>query len=415
MASPYYPVPPPGYAPYGYTTPLSSPSPAGPNGYYSPYSPRYNMPSPRGPTTHSHSRRASQDTYEFSSPPRAAYPIPRPYSTMPGYSSPQRTSEFVSHSRVRSKQRRFVRPSGGHSRAPRFRHHYDEDEDDYIYAYPFRAAHHRYHGYSGADQYHYYDEQAAPFDRYEPDGVPASRLDTDYDRDESTAPRRSRARRASHSTGQSRQSTRTVPPPKTPKPAPPPTAAPPPPKATEEDARRANIPRGFSIKNWDPTEEPIILLGSVFDANSLGKWIYDWTVFYHGPATPIAEIAGELWLMLIQLAGKVKRAEECIPRIRTVENKEMVEDFIEGGERLWDRLKRLLKACEEPMLKSSSKSSKSSTQQAQLGKNAGCEFVDSIFGRDRQLEKTEKLMAGMELWSKRFDANCEDILRRPSA
>src|SRR6202012_447772 len=74
-------------------------------------------------------------------------------------------------------------------------------------------------------------------------------------------------------------------------------------KATEEDARRAGIPAGYSYKNWDPTEEPIMLLGSVFDANSLGKWIYDWTVFHHGPSTPLSEIAGEMWLLLIQLAG----------------------------------------------------------------------------------------------------------------
>jgi hypothetical protein len=29
----------------------------------------------------------------------------------------------------------------------------------------------------------------------------------------------------------------------------------------------------YSSKNWDPTALPIILLGSVFGANSLGKWI----------------------------------------------------------------------------------------------------------------------------------------------
>lgn len=42
-------------------------------------------------------------------------------------------------------------------------------------------------------------------------------------------------------------------------------------KATEDDARRAGIPAGYSIKNWDPTAEPVLLLGSVFDADSLGK------------------------------------------------------------------------------------------------------------------------------------------------
>jgi hypothetical protein len=47
------------------------------------------------------------------------------------------------------------------------------------------------------------------------------------------------------------------------------------PKATEADARKYGIPPGYSLKNWDPTEEPIMLLGSVFDANSLGKWIYN--------------------------------------------------------------------------------------------------------------------------------------------
>ena len=211
----------------------------------------------------------------------------------------------------------------------------------------------------------------------------------------------SRRRRQSSSTPQ-RSSTR--PTSSTPK-KPPPVA-----KATEADARKHRIPPGYSLKNWDPSEEPIMLLGSVFDANSLGKWIYDWTVYHHGPATPIADMAGELWLLLIQLAGKVKRAEECMGRIRTKENKEMVDDFIESGERLTDKLKKLLKSCETPMLKAGKKHGKDS---AQLGKNAGTEFVDSIFGRDRQLESTEKFMSSIRLWNLRFDANCEDILRRP--
>ena len=49
-----------------------------------------------------------------------------------------------------------------------------------------------------------------------------------------------------------------------------------------------------------------------------------------------------------------------------------------------------------------------------MGKNSGCEFVDSIFGRDRELDKTEKLMSAIRLWSMRFDANCDEILRNPA-
>ncbi|KAJ2985522.1 hypothetical protein NUW58_g5482 [Xylaria curta] len=175
------------------------------------------------------------------------------------------------------------------------------------------------------------------------------------------------------------------------------------------DAKKHRIPAGYSLKNWDPTEEPIMLLGSVFDANSLGKWIYDWTVYHHGPATPISDMAGEMWLLLIQLSGKIKRSEEIVPQVRAQENREMIEDFIASGERLTDKLRSLLKRCEAPMLKASKK-----REAAQLGKNSGIEFVETLFGRERELEKTERFMQSVRLWNLRFDANCEDILKRPT-
>lgn len=77
--------------------------------------------------------------------------------------------------------------------------------------------------------------------------------------------------------------------------------------AESEAARKHGIPGGYSVKNWVPSEEPIVLLGSVFDANSLGKWLYDWTVAVHGAGSPISDTAGELWLLLIQLSGKISR------------------------------------------------------------------------------------------------------------
>ncbi|KAL8303402.1 hypothetical protein RB600_007040 [Gaeumannomyces tritici] len=86
--------------------------------------------------------------------------------------------------------------------------------------------------------------------------------------------------------------------------------------AAEKDARKHWTPEGYSLTHWDPTEQPILLLGSVFDANSLGKWIYDWTVCKHGKGHPIAQIAGELWLLLIEFSGKIKGADEIIPSIR---------------------------------------------------------------------------------------------------
>jgi hypothetical protein len=215
---------------------------------------------------------------------------------------------------------------------------------------------------------------------------------------------------------QSRQRRASMANPGRPQPSPPKSKPTPKParKATDNDARVAGIPAGYSIKNWDPSEEPITLLGSVFDANSLGKWVYDWTVFAYGPATPMSDVAGDLWLLLIQLAGKVKRADEAIDKIRQEENRELVEDFLESGERLWVRVKKLLKTCEEYMWKAAQRETGEKKPIA-MGKNSGVEFVDSIFGRDRELDKTEKLMSNIRLWSMRFDANCDEILRNPTA
>ena len=154
-----------------------------------------------------------------------------------------------------------------------------------------------------------------------------------------------------------------------------------------------------------------MLLGSVFDANSLGKWIYDWTVYHHGASTPMADVAGDLWLLLIKLAGKMKRAEECVQRIRSTDNREMVPDFIESGSRLWQKFKQLLKSCEHYMWRAARLEG---SKGVSMGKNAGTELVDSIFGRDRELENTEKLNS-VRLWNMRFDANCEEILTRPSS
>lgn len=102
-------------------------------------------------------------------------------------------------------------------------------------------------------------------------------------------------------------------------------------KTTESDAKRYGIPKGYPLKNWDPAEEPILLLGSVFDANSLGKWIYDWTVNSRGVSAPVSDLAGELWLLLIQLAGKTKHdRKQTIPSTGNPANKKIVEGFMDG-------------------------------------------------------------------------------------
>ncbi|KAK4462766.1 hypothetical protein QBC42DRAFT_175366 [Cladorrhinum samala] len=372
----------------------------------------YYGPTPQRPATRAHFRNSSTTGFNTSSRD-SNFPSPRGPSFSPRYTS-DGTYATANVSSSRSRKPSFSSGSPApQGRRKSFSHYrmaspnVESDEeiievDGKIFRLSVQSSKTRPKDYftvnaggHGTD-YRYYAQGGPYFDRES--GFASPRFDADR------RPAGVHARRSSTSVPQRPQTARPVAS-QHKKPPPPPVAR----QATEADAKRHRIPTGYSLKNWDPTEEPIMLLGSVFDANSLGKWIYDWTVYHHGPSTPISDMAGELWLLLIQLAGKIKRAEESIPRIRIPDSKEMVEEFIEAGERLTDKLRKLLKSCEAPMLRA-----RQQRKDSQLGKNAGVEFVETLFGRERELEKTEKFMHSVRLWNLRFDTNCEDIIRNPT-
>ncbi|OHW96062.1 vegetative cell wall protein gp1 [Colletotrichum incanum] len=386
-----------------YQSATPTPSPRGPSSYY------YPGATPQRPATRAHFRNASSGFSEFSPRP----PTASPRYTSDGYYATANVSSGH-HSRKHSwatpsqpkRERRssyvYVRASTPHGES-------DEDEiievDGRTYVLPAQSSRQRTKRHSVQETYYYHDAgRGYATDYHYPKQSGFAYIERE------TQPYEPRASRPAANTHTRRSSASVPQRPSTTRPASSHTKKPPPSRqATEADAKKHKIPPGYSLKNWDPTEEPILLLGSVFDSNSLGKWIYDWTVYHHGPATPISDMAGELWLLLIQLAGKVKRAEEVVDRVRSAENRELIDDFIDSGERLTDKLRKLLKTCESPMLKAASK--KGNTQ---LGKNAGVEFVETLFGRERELDKTERFMQGVRLFNLRFDANCEDILRNPT-
>lgn len=188
------------------------------------------------------------------------------------------------------------------------------------------------------------------------------------------------------------------------------------PVATVEDVRHWKLPahvEKYSLKNWDPREEPVTLLGSVFDADSLGKWIYDWTVYHHGAGAPMSDEAGQLWLALIQLSAKRKQADSCLKRIANRSKKHLVLEHLEESDDIWRDLLRLLQTCEKYMYRQAKKVSTTRGTKTEYGSNSGCEFVDSIFGRDRELETTQTLINDIRCWTRDFEDNCEEILRRP--
>lgn len=179
--------------------------------------------------------------------------------------------------------------------------------------------------------------------------------------------------------------------------------------------KKHGISASSSLKHWDPEEEPVLLFGSVFDANSIGKWIYDWTVHIYGPGTPVPEIAGDLWLLLIQLAGKTKRANETVIKIRNIEKRELVECFVESGERLAGKFQSLLKLCEGHVLKARKCRRLVDKSIPKFGEKEATELVEMLFSPNHEFEKMAKFMQGARLFNLRFDANCEEIFRNPEA
>jgi hypothetical protein len=129
--------------------------------------------------------------------------------------------------------------------------------------------------------------------------------------------------------------------------------------------------------------------------------VYKFTVSH-----PFAKIAGDIWLLLIKLAGKMTLAERCLPRIRNSDSQALIEDFLDSAQRLLAKFKELLKKCEFFMLQAVKRGGSN-----KMGENAGMEFVACIFGRYRSLGQTEELMQQIRTWNVCFDADCEDVLR----
>ncbi|TLS23670.1 uncharacterized protein PpBr36_05767, partial [Pyricularia pennisetigena] len=71
--------------------------------------------------------------------------------------------------------------------------------------------------------------------------------------------------------------------------------------------------------------------------------------------------------------------------IRTIESKEIVDSFIETGNRLNDKLRRIRKRCERPML------GFRNTGNSKLRTKAGVRFVDGLLGREYELGNAEIL------------------------
>ncbi|KAI1339948.1 hypothetical protein F5Y15DRAFT_380969 [Xylariaceae sp. FL0016] len=169
------------------------------------------------------------------------------------------------------------------------------------------------------------------------------------------------------------------------------------PAATDSDRRRYRIPSSCSMESWDPSEESTVLLGSVFDLISLAKWIYDWTIYHHGPTTRMSNLAAELLHSITDVLHNIRRIGKRFSHVRRREDKEMLEDFMQSGERLTDGLKHILKRC-----------GVKATKQQSPNKSTPIAVIEALFGPENS--RTASFVESARSWTQRFSVNCEEIV-----
>lgn len=172
----------------------------------------------------------------------------------------------------------------------------------------------------------------------------------------------------------------------------------------------------FSAQPSEPKpdiDEPILLLGSVFDADALGKCIYEWAILRHDENEALPDMASDLCLQLVIFALGSKKAFKYLPRVRSEAEDDamMYEDFVESGNRLWARLTAHLTVCEASMLKTAEKV-EGTEESMDIPLERGMAFIDCFFGQE--LRNTERLLQSIRLWNTEYEVICEGTLRRLS-
>lgn len=155
-----------------------------------------------------------------------------------------------------------------------------------------------------------------------------------------------------------------------------------------------------------------MLLRAAFDADSLGKWIFDWAVKIYGTQNLVRDVAADLWLELIRFYGEIKTSEEFVHRnegatdAKSRDAVNLLQSFLYDAESLLKELERLIEQCEEPMREAKRRGKR------HVGKESARAFMEILLGRDELLEETEKFIQGMRYRMFKLDKNWAKVMKR---
>lgn len=175
---------------------------------------------------------------------------------------------------------------------------------------------------------------------------------------------------------------------------------------TVADANKHHIAPGLCLKHWDPDQEPIMLLTSVFDSYSLGKWVLDQTARIYGEHDEMTDLAADFWLEHIKLGGKIKHAKGRMPQIADEGARQRVKEFTTSGDKIVNELGEALKGCEQRVLEVTGIS-----EIPKLSHKSVVVFIDTFIGRNpAQRDAFDNLTRSIREWNCWFDADCERLL-----
>lgn len=178
---------------------------------------------------------------------------------------------------------------------------------------------------------------------------------------------------------------------------------------TIEDRRHSGswMARKIVPKQWGFGDSHFVLFGTYtfFNIESLGKWIYDWTVWEYGKASVEATKAYSLMTYLVQSSKTTQRALESMRWTGDMHERKIFKKFLDSGSDLWAQVKRLFRTCETYAT--------DALREEKRLVNYGKLFVLALFDKFIQLERTQRLLGDMRVWLNNFDSTGGVSLSNP--
>lgn len=132
------------------------------------------------------------------------------------------------------------------------------------------------------------------------------------------------------------------------------------------------------------------VLGRVFDADSLGKWIFDNSCVVYGRSVPLTDIAGDFWLMSLRLSAKTS----ALGRASDLNMDQHMADLFRSGITVWESYTRHVRMCSEMV-------------GTDFSADAGELFVKAFLEVGQYLSQTERVLHEMHQWDRSFEEAAE--------